>query len=370
MMFWWKSEKQKERIRKEEERRRKISVSQLALMEAATTTADAAHHVTMQLKKHLEDSIKQFEAAMQIISDGLIICDETGIIKTLNTAAKNIFASNNLEGKNIKLLFGLLSNFENLENINTAVRQNNEQFAVDVKVEKMTKSDNTIVYLILVRDLTSINEIKKTSKEYEQRYKILFDQCIDGIIILQNNKIMALNESAQKLLKQTNIETIRIPLGHTLELSQIGNEYVLSSAKITWNDLPASLITIKKNSNSLIEVKNKSYVDMIICFDVNYIITFVNEAYCSYYNKSKDMLVGSDIRTSLQEEELATCMLSINSLSKSEPAKRVQLHILHNNKQVLQDWTDTATFYGNKIIEYQRVGKDITDALIKIENKI
>lgn len=369
-MFWWKTEKQKEKLQKEEERRRKISISQLALLEAATTTADAAHHVTTQLKKHLEDSVKQFDAAMKIIADGLIIADETGIITTINHSAKIMFASNDLVGKNINLLFGFMADISTLDNINTAKRQNNEKFDADIKVEKMTKSDDTIAYLILIRDLTKINELQKTSMEFEQRYKILFDQCIDGIIILQNSKIMALNEPAQKLLKHTDEKIVRMPLGHTLELSNIGNEYILSSAKISWNDADALLITIKENGNHLIDVKNKNHIDMIICFDKNFKVTFANEPYCAYYNKSKETLIDADIRTILQEEELATFMLSINSLSKIEPTKHVQLHIQHNGKQVLQDWTDMVTFRNNEIIEYQRIGKDITDTLLAIETNI
>jgi PAS domain S-box-containing protein len=376
--MFWKSKKQIDKERLEEEQRRKVLSSQVLLLEAATTTASAANHVTTQLKKHLEDSIKQFETTMKIINDALLICDENGTIRALNSAAEIVFAckSSELLMKNIRILFEM-QNTENFwdeltKDSTKGLRQNGEIFSIDIKIEKMTKADESVVYLIVIVDMTNINKNKKDSKELEQRYHILFDQCVDGIIILQDNKIIASNKASRKLLNNTvKIENIKLLLGETVELTdKSGNiEFILSGANITWNDASASFITIK-DIRGLKSFESKiNEIDMIVCFDKNFIITYVNEQYSFYYNKTKNSLIGTDIRKLFDQTELATFLVSINSLTKESPMKKIQVHVEKDGNMVLQDWVDFANFNDDELVEYQRNGRDITEALKSLSRK-
>lgn len=373
--MFWKSKKSIERDNRETDRRRKIAASQLALLEAATTTADVAYSVTSQLKKHLEDSVKQFETTMKIINDALVICDEAGVIRASNPAAEKIFScfSHDILFKNIRTLFSTTSSenfWEELSKDTTkGLRQNGEAFPIDVKIEQMSKADNSLVYLVLVRDITNLIALKRTSKEFEQRYHILFDQCIDAIIILQDGEVVASNAAAHTILNSTmKVENFNVPPGEIIELNDTsGNiEFILSGATITWNDRNASLITIKdiRGLRPLdTKSKNPNNVDMIVCFDKNYKTTFVNDQFCKYYNKSKSVLLGNDIRQILNQTELATFLVSINSLSVDGPLKRIQVHVEKNGGMVLQDWVDYASFENGELVEYQRTGRDITDVL-------
>jgi PAS domain S-box-containing protein len=375
-MFFWKSKKKIEQERIEEEQNRKISASQLALLEASITTADAASYVTAALKKHLEDSIKQFETTMKIIKDSLIVCDESGTILALNQATENIFAttSSNLLKKNIKILFSLYTEdfwHDVVKPTTKGLRQNGESFPIDVKLETMTKSDGSKLFLILIKDISEENKIKKTNIEIQHRYQILFNECIDGIVILQDNEIVASNKTAKDILNNTiSLESIKLSAGEIVEVN--GNsgtiEFVLSGADITWNDREASLINIKDiRGTKPLDASKSNNIDMIVCFDKNFKITFVNEPFSVYYNKQKSVLIGSDIRDIFNKTELATFLISVNSLSKECPMKRIQVHVEKNNGMVLQDWMDFAIYEDDELIEYQRTGKDITDILTNLK---
>jgi PAS domain-containing protein len=107
--MWIFNGKKKAKQDRDETRRVKVAASQLALLEAATTTADAAQHVTNRLRQHLSDSIRQFESTARLISDALIVCDKNGKIQAFNPAAENIFATtaSNISQTSITNLFQL-----------------------------------------------------------------------------------------------------------------------------------------------------------------------------------------------------------------------------------------------------------------------
>jgi PAS domain S-box-containing protein len=385
---------------REEERNRKVMAGQQALLDAAISTADIAENVTTKLKNYLTDSIKQFEATIRILTDALIVCDDRGFMQAFNPSAETIFSCSAdsilktnimhlmmVDGKeptDIEKFWGSAAN--DTDNIR-GHRLNGETFPLDMSMVRLARSDGKIVVLVLVRDLTEENDIQRRVEIHEYRYNAIFDFVSDGILIVQQNKIVASNLAAGKLFQKDDllysrfdslvdpvhrqaVQKIDSATGEIEAIATRGDGSVLplifSSTSFSWNDSPASLITIKdisqlKSFDYAIRQHRSNCVDMIVCFDADFKISYANEPYCSYYNKTKADVMGTDVRMLMPEGERNVVMMNLQSLTEAAPEKRLQVNTKTADGIRLQDWVDRATFQNGVVIEYQRVGRDITD---------
>jgi PAS domain S-box-containing protein len=92
-------------------------------------------------------------------------------------------------------------------------------------------------------------------------------------------------------------------------------------------------------------------------------LTFVNDAYCRYFSKKRDELVGSTFWTLIPEEYHEKCKNYLASLNKENPISSIEHAVLMPDGSTRwQEWTDRAIYddEGN-LIEFQSVGRDITD---------
>lgn len=418
-MLWSRA---KRALRKsiEAEQQRKIEVSQRVLLEAATSTADAAQHVTAMLKRHLEESIRQFNTTTSMLCDAFIISDSRGLVSAFNPAAEAMFGypADGMLRRHVTSLFlldgappnqraDLWTGIEHdLDGLGTAttparllgLRANGDTFPIETTLASLDRVEGDEVQMILVRDLTELATVTRDANNYEQRYSTLFDMTFDGILVVQGEQIVAANNSAGRLfgrspdLLRTEHFTSLVDAQHRARLDVIDDgsratvqasatlndgtsvQLLFSGGEITWNNEPASLITVKDVSEmSRLETdvlgRRDNLLDMIVCFGGDFAITFANEAFCKMAQKSAAELLGSDVRDLLPEGERDTALLNLRSLSPEAPTRRVQIHIPHQDGPRLQDWIDHATFdsKGNPV-EYQRCGRDITDVLNNLLN--
>lgn len=103
--------------------------------------------------------------------------------------------------------------------------------------------------------------------------------------------------------------------------------------------------------------------ELICRFQPNGTLTFVNRAYCSYFGKQREELLGRCFLPMIPEEDRDRVKSSLATLT---PANQVITHehriILPNGVLRWQQWTNRIILdeAGNPI-EYQAVGRDITD---------
>jgi PAS domain S-box-containing protein len=90
---------------------------------------------------------------------------------------------------------------------------------------------------------------------------------------------------------------------------------------------------------------------------------FVNEAYCRYFNKTRDELIGKKFIPPVPAEDQNLVKDHFASLTKDHPTDIITHRILLPNGQVRwQRWSDRAIFDKNgTVTEYQSVGRDVTD---------
>ena len=100
-------------------------------------------------------------------------------------------------------------------------------------------------------------------------------------------------------------------------------------------------------------------------------LTFVNDAYCSFFQKASTELVGQSFTPLLSDDDRLIVNENFNSLSKDNPVITYEHRVVSPEGSVCwQQWTDRALFdsEGN-FIEFQAVGRDIT-ALKEAEAKV
>lgn len=92
-------------------------------------------------------------------------------------------------------------------------------------------------------------------------------------------------------------------------------------------------------------------------------LTFVNEAYCRYYNETRNELIGRTFWHHVHPDDRQFLKQHIAKLYEKREVATIEHRVLMTDGEVrwLQ-WTDRAIFdHNGRVIEYQSVGRDITE---------
>lgn len=114
------------------------------------------------------------------------------------------------------------------------------------------------------------------------------------------------------------------------------------------------------------EVRYRAVVEdmpVLICrFMPDGTLTFVNDAYCRYFGKSREDLLGRSWVPLVPEEDKAYVQAQFGSLTQHDPVAIYEHRVIAPGGEVRwQRWTDRAVFDGDRLVEYQSIGEDITE---------
>lgn len=103
--------------------------------------------------------------------------------------------------------------------------------------------------------------------------------------------------------------------------------------------------------------------DVIRRFLPDGIITFVNDAYCKFFMRPKEVVIGDNLFHSVKDEVSAAIRESLLDLTRVNPVKVHERQVqLRNGEHRWVQWIDRAIFDENGIVvEYQSTGRDITN---------
>jgi len=92
-------------------------------------------------------------------------------------------------------------------------------------------------------------------------------------------------------------------------------------------------------------------------------ITFVNEAYCRYFGKTRETLVGQSFWPLILEEDHEAAKHLLASVTPNNPTFTFEERVTTPGGDVCwQQWTDRGIFdEGGRLFEFQSVGRDITE---------
>jgi PAS domain S-box-containing protein len=104
-------------------------------------------------------------------------------------------------------------------------------------------------------------------------------------------------------------------------------------------------------------------IELIRRFRPDGTLTFLNSAFCKYYGKDMDELLGQNFMDLFPAEDRETVKRQIFSLNKDNPVAIAERRFIRPNGEVVwQQWTNRAVFNeSGQIVEYQSVGRDITN---------
>ena len=109
------------------------------------------------------------------------------------------------------------------------------------------------------------------------------------------------------------------------------------------------------------EVVNKQ-VDLIVRFTVEGMITFVNQAYCDYFNKSAGQLIGRPVNEQIHEYDMALFAYHVSQISTKLPIRQSQNRMIDGLGRLRTvRWLDRGIFDGDQVTEIQGVGHDISE---------
>jgi PAS domain S-box-containing protein len=90
-------------------------------------------------------------------------------------------------------------------------------------------------------------------------------------------------------------------------------------------------------------------------------ITFVNDAYCRYFNRSRRELTGKSFWPFIPVKERKKAREHLASISFQRPVATIEHQIVVRKKRRWQQWTDRGIFdSAGNLVEFQSVGRDIT----------
>lgn len=94
-------------------------------------------------------------------------------------------------------------------------------------------------------------------------------------------------------------------------------------------------------------------------------LTFVNEAYCRYFGKRREELIGHDFLLLIPEEDREGVKNHISSLSPKNPIAMYEHRVIVPDGNIhWQQWNDRAILdEQGRIVEFQSVGRDITERM-------
>lgn len=110
--------------------------------------------------------------------------------------------------------------------------------------------------------------------------------------------------------------------------------------------------------------------ELICRFKPDGTLTFVNEAYCRYFNKTREELIGHSFIPLIPDEDRPLVEAAFASLSPDNPGITYEHRvILPDGSQRWQQWTDRLVLLNDAhVVEYASVGRDITERKQAEEN--
>lgn len=128
---------------------------------------------------------------------------------------------------------------------------------------------------------------------------------------------------------------------------------------------------IKKNSEILDELfiseaRYKGIVEdqneLIVRFTNDKIVTFANSAYCKYFGKTKEELIGFSFEPQIPEEDKEKLEMATKMITMSNPFVGVEYRVLNGEGEIKWVHYVKRGIFNQKgeLIEYQGVGRDIT----------
>ncbi len=248
-----------------------------------------------------------------------------------------------------------------------------------------------------------MQEYDKIERRKKDLYKILFDVAFEAVIIidLETYDIIDANPKALELFEYSFDEILKLKITDLsmdsektkLALANDNLQYVplswykkkkdtkipveITAARLTYDNKKIIIFNIKdltavfykQQIEANLKISEKRYraivedqVELICRFSPDGLLTFVNSAYCKYFDKSYNDLIGTPFMDLIDDCDKEFVKNSFDKVTKNTPFDHYDYKFIKNNEVKWIHWSNRAIFddSGN-IVEYQSIGFDITE---------
>ena len=262
----------------------------------------------------------------------------------------------------------------------------------------------------VIRDVTENKRAEKALKESEEQYRSLFESSQEALLLLENTRFKKCNSKAVALFGCTKMKEIAgrslIDFSPVVQPDRAGSEQKFQEkiseaigdstqvfdweftrldgnpvhSEVTLNRviiggktlLQAIVRDVSERKRAEDALKKSERIYRTVVEDQNELISrfrpdgtqlFVNEAFCQYFKKSRENLIGKKFFPRIPAEDHRQVREHFASLKKENPSA-IDTHrvIMPDGSLRWQRWSDRAIFdKRGSIVEYQSVGQDITE---------
>lgn len=156
----------------------------------------------------------------------------------------------------------------------------------------------------------------------------------------------------------------RIELDSDNEIGQVATAFNEMAARLQQRERQLmtqaeALLASEARYRAIIE----DQTELICRYTPNGVITFVNEAYCRYFGRSREALLGHSFILMVPDDDQQLIADQIAALNQERPVADIEHRVILADGEVRwQHWTDRAIFdQWGQPVEFAGVGRDITD---------
>lgn len=293
---------------------------------------------------------------------------------------------------------------EEIENYETLIRtRTGETRRISWNTRGLSDEDGAVIgYILLGNDITEIAAVKAALKEREAMYRSLVESTDDSIYLVdQECRYLFINTNHLQRLGLDPAQYIGTPYAdsHSPDDTALFCDrvkQVFSTGKVTEDEIEhgtrwflrnfspviehatgdilavtivSAEITRLKQAEAEIRDREERYRTVVntqnefICrFRPDGTHIFVNEAYCRYFGKPCDEILGHRFRPSIPKEDREQVREFFAGLTPKHPSGTIEHRIRMPNGEIRwQQWSEQAIFAPDgTLTEYQSVGRDVT----------
>ena len=313
----------------------------------------------------------------------------------------------------ILMQIGKVENYETLH-----CKRDGTRFWVSITARTIRDNEgDVLLYEGTIIDITRRKRAEEALKESEKKFKTLFESANDALFMMDSTVFLDCNHSTLAVFSCSKEQIIGHPpaefsperqpdgrlsrekakekIDATLsgepqffewvylhhDRTPFDAEVTLNRVLLgnTWN-IQATVrdISARKLAEQALAKSEERYRNVVedqtefICrFLPDGTHIFVNDAYCRYFDKKREELIGQRFRPVLHPEDREIVVRHFTSITPEHPVMDIDQRIIMPDSSIRwQRWSDRAIFDSNgKVIEYQSVGRDIT-AQKELENEM
>lgn len=190
--------------------------------------------------------------------------------------------------------------------------------------------------------------------------------------------ILNLHDRAKKFLIKADSQQNEESLGLIKELIN-SQSVLLQNDTIQYNELKeqkeqlhAAFEELRNINETLVanELRYQNILDyqeeLIVCYEPNHSITFINKTYCNYLHKSREELETSVYQPPFLDEDIPSALAAEMQITPESPVQHFEArHMTASGELRWHRWNVRGFFDEyNNLVEYQAVGNDISEIIL------